>query len=457
MSKFKNSNKAIMTIILTGSFLSVLSMTVMTTAIPVIMNDLSISANTAQWLNSIFVIIIGLLAPVSAYELNRFTSRQIFFAAMLSFSVGTTLGFLAYDFNVLLLGRVFQAIGAGLFLPLVSAVIFAVYPMKKRGKMMGLSGLIGAFAPAVGPSFSGWLLEFYDWRMIFLVLLPIIALDMAAGYFVLTNVTKQQPTRLDLPSVLLSSIGLAAFLYGCNTAGVRDWSDWEVWGSVLAGAAAIIWFVCRQFLIRKPILDLRVFQNPIYSITSVIAMISFASMISAETILPIYMQSIMNLTPFQSGLVLLPGAVVLGIVSFFAGQLFDWKGARWLSIGGAVLLALFTFMLTRLTPQTTIGYLTFVQTARMLGISMINMPVRTAGLNELSEKYISHGIAVGSSTRQIGAGIGTALLIVVMTLSSQGGSFVGVKGVNTAFFVATITSIIALILSLFIPSTKKDN
>ncbi|WP_284139561.1 MULTISPECIES: MDR family MFS transporter [unclassified Virgibacillus] len=453
----KTNRLLIIAVLLPGAFLAILNQTLLATAIPHVMADLQITENTAQWVMTIFMLVNGIMIPITAFLTETFTTRRLFLFAMTTFAVGTMICAISPNFAILMVGRIIQAAGAGIMMPLMMTVFLLIFPIEKRGVAMGTVGLVISFAPALGPAISGWLLESYPWRSLFYVVLPFAIIDIIIAYFFMKNVTKRTFPKVDIQSIMLSTVGFGGLLYGFSAAGNVGWSSMIVISSIIIGIVALTVFIRRQFKLEQPILEFRVFANKIFTITTIIGMIAFTSLIAAEALLPIYMQNMAGYTALDSGLVILPGALLMGLMSPINGRIFDKIGARWLVITGSTILAITTFLYTRLTVDTSIAYLTIVFAIRMFGISMIMMPSTTAGLNQLSNRLIPHGSAMNNTMRQVAASIGTAVLITVMTQSAQGSNASipqMIQGVNTAFYVVTFLSLIALILAFFIKGNK---
>jgi EmrB/QacA subfamily drug resistance transporter len=321
---------------------------------------------------------------------------------------------------------------------------------------MGMFGLVISFAPAIGPTLSGWLVEQYPWRSLFYVILPIVIIDFFIAYLILKNVTEQTNPKLDILSIVLSSLGFGGLLYGFSSAGTNGWASEQVIISMLIGAVTLCWFILRQLKLKQPVLQFRVFQYKLFTLTTVLGMVVFIAMIGAATVLPLLMQNMLGFTAFESGLMLLPGALIMGFMNPITGRIFDKFGAKWLAIIGLVIVTVTTFMFTNLTPETTFIYLAVVNAVRMFGVAMVMMPVTTAGLNQLPAHLIPHGTAMNNTMRQVSGAVGTALLVTVMSQAAQPSRGVEglVHGVNVSFIVAGISAIIGLVMAFFIRKPK---
>ncbi|MEK3905806.1 MDR family MFS transporter [Oceanobacillus sp. FSL W7-1309] len=453
-------NKApLIAVLLSGAFVAILNQTLLATALPHIMADLQLDANTAQWLQSVFMLVNGIMIPITAFLIERFTTRALFLTAMTIFGLGTLMCAIAPVFSILMAGRVLQAAGAGIIMPLMQTIMFMIFPIEKRGSAMGMFGLVIAFAPAIGPTLSGLIVDHFPWRSLFYVILPIVILDIIFAYLLLKNVTNRTFPKLDILSIILSTLGFGGLLYGFSAAGNSGWTSMQVVLSLLIGALALVWFIFRQLKLEQPILEFRVFKYSVFTITTVLGMVLFIAMIGAAVILPLMMQNMLGFSALESGLALLPGALLMGIMSPITGRLFDKFGARWLSIIGVTILVITTFMFAIFTEETTFTYIAAVNAIRMFGISMVMMPVTTAGLNQLPTKLIPHGTAMNNTMRQVAGSVGTALLVTVMTSNSIPDQGVAgmLHGVNISFIVAAIFAVIALIMAFFIKNSRPEN
>ena len=439
----------LMLVLLSGAFAAILNQTLLATAIPHIMADLDLEADIAQWLQSVFMLVNGIMIPVTAFLIGKFSTRSLFFTALSLFGFGTLVCGLSPNFTVLMLGRILQASGAGIIMPLMQTILFLIYPREQRGTAMGFFGLVISFAPAIGPTLSGWFVEIYPWRGLFYIILPIVVIDLIVAWFILKNVTEQTNPKLDVFSIILSTFGFGGLLYGFSIAGSSGWLSPMVLISLIVGGVALTMFIRRQLRLEQPILEFRVFKDPIFTLATIIGMVAFMTMIGGAVILPIFMQNMLGFTAFESGLMMLPGALLMGIMSPVTGKLFDMFGPRWLVIPGLGIVTMTTFMFTVLDTETTFTYLAVVNAVRMLGISMVMMPSTTAGLNQLSNKLVPHGTAMNNTMRQIAGAVGTALFVSVMTMTmipDQGAEGM-IHGVNMSFILTGIFSLVGFILA----------
>lgn len=449
-------NIPILAVLLSGAFITILNQTLLATALPPIMIDFQVTENTVQWLQSIFMLVNGIMIPITAFLIGKFTTRKLFIFAMSSFAVGTLLAAITPFFSLLLVGRILQGAGAGIMMPLLQTIMFLLFPVEQRGRAMGMFGLVIAFAPAIGPSLSGYLVDHYPWRSVFYVVLPIAIVIIISAYFILKNITPLTDPKVDYFSIILSTLGFGGLLYGFSIAGSAGWGSVSVLISLIVGSITLIMFITRQLKLETPILEFKIFSYRLFTLTTVLGMIIFSAMIASTVILPLYMQIMLGYNAFHSGLMLLPGAIVMGVMNPITGTLFDKYGAKWLLRIGLFLATVTTFMFSNLSVETSFLYLAVLNAIRMLGISMVMMPSTTLGLNQLPKQLISHGTAMNNTLRQIAGAVGTAILVTVMTTTSlDNGTVSGaIQGVNTSFLITGFVLAGGLILSFRINDRK---
>ena len=474
----------LLSILMIGAFVAILNNTLFNIALPAIMKDLGISASTVQWLTTGFMLVNGIVIPTTAFLIQKYTVRQLFLTAMGLFAIGTVIGGFAASFPVLLTARLVQALGAAVIMPLLMNVLITSFPPEKRGGAMGVFGLVIIFAPAIGPTLSGWLIEHYHWSVLFYVLLPIVLLVFIFAFFKLHDQKERADIQIDTLSLLLSTIGFGGILYGFSSAGNEGWTHPTVITSIVVGLVFLLFFIWRQFRIETPMLSFRIYRHPIYALSSTIIITIAISMFSVMLILPMYLQNIRGFTPFESGLLMLPGAIIMGLMSPITGKIFDRYGVKVLAITGLTTVLITTYCFTQLSSSTSYTTLVILYSLRMLGISMVMMPIMTTGLNSLPQKDYPHGTAMNSTLQQVSGAFGSSLMISIMSnraetyakemmndaLSKPSSAPVDlavfkqqvlmdatIKGMDDAFWVATGIALLALILALFIKDSKKRN
>ncbi|WP_075313666.1 DHA2 family efflux MFS transporter permease subunit [Bacillus wiedmannii] len=498
--------KAVVAVLILGMFVSILNQTIINVALPPLMNEFNVSTSTAQWLITGFMLVNGILVPISAFLVSRFTYRKLFVAAMLFFTVGSIICAISGNFTMMMTGRVIQAVGAGILMPVGMNIFMTLFPPHKRGAAMGLLGVAMILAPAIGPTVTGWVIENYRWNLMFyaMFIIGLIITFLSLKFFTLAQPVSK--TKLDVFGVVSSSIGLGSLLYGFSEAGNNSWTSAEVVISLIIGVVGIAVFIWRELTTDNKMLDLQVFKYPVFTFTLVINAIVTMALFGGMLLLPVYLQNIRGFTPIESGLLLLPGSLIMGIMGPIAGKLFDKYGIRPLAIVGLAITTFATYEFTTLSMDTPYSVIMTDYIIRSIGMSFIMMPIMTAGMNALPMKLISHGTATQNTSRQVAGSIGTAILITLMTQqttahvadygnmlttsnpilvdkvhgmgqslaaiagSAQAGDAMStqllfgqisklsaINGINDAFLIATILAGIAWVLSFFLPSGNKSN
>ncbi|MFK9090193.1 DHA2 family efflux MFS transporter permease subunit [Bacillus salipaludis] len=474
----------ILAILMIGAFIAMLNETLLNVALPSIMKDLDVGASTVQWLSTGYMLVNGIMIPATAFLIQRYSVRGLFLTAISLFTVGTFLAGFSTVFPVLLVARLIQASGSAIMMPLLMNVMLTSFPPEKRGGAMGLFGLIFIFAPAVGPTLSGWMLEHFDWRMLFHFVSPIAVIVLLIGIFLLKDKKEKVEISLDALSLVLSSLGFGGLLYGFSSAGDKGWDSSLVYGTIIVGAISLILFILRQFKLEKPMLEFRIYKYPMFALSSAISVVISMAMFSAMLLLPIYVQTIRGISPMKSGLMMLPGAILMGIMSPITGKLFDKFGGRILAIIGLSITIVTSYFFSKLALDTSYSHLILLYSARMFGMSMVMMPVMTNGLNQLPARYYPHGTAMNSTLQQVSGAIGSALLVTIMTnrtkthaadlgaaamkhlteqptpalladMKQQIAMKAMLEGINDSFVVSVGIASIALILAFFIKRAKQ--
>lgn len=447
-------------IMIFGTFVTVLNQTVITPAQPSIMAEMGIDAATVQWLTTGFTLVNAIMIPVTAYLTDKHSTKALYIISLAIFAVGSLLAGIAPNFAVLLVGRLLQAAGAGILMPMVMTVLMLTFPPERRGSAMGIFGIVIAFAPAIGPSVAGLVIDSFGWRILFYAIAALIAIVIAVSVFALKRTEPLNPAaHLDKISVVMSTVGFGALLYGFSTIGSvgLNVSDSII---TLVGLVVLVLFFRRQLKMEQPMLNVRVLANRRFLIGTVIGMIVQASLLAAGVLMPIYLQSYMGYSATVSGLVIMPGAILMGIMNPFAGRLFDKYGPRVLSIIGLTVLTVSTVGFATLTSTTNVAWITIIYTVRMFSLSLVNMPITTWAMNALDNKVLNHGTSVNNTLRQVSGSLGTALLVSIdaFVAGSMSGSMgtveAGILGVNAAFFAAVVLSAIALGLTIAFVKNK---
>lgn len=450
---------AMVVVLLAGTFVAVLNATLLTPALPTIMREMDVASTTVQWLTSGYSLTEAVIIPLSAYLMGRLSTRKLYIGGIALFGIGSVVAALAPSFHVLLAGRVIQAASTGAVMPMVMSTILLVFPREKRGSAMGVVGLLIGFAPAIGPSLSGLLIDFVGWRAIFIIVATLSFFVVAVALGVLTNNSNFERGRFDLLSVVLSTIGLVCLLYGFSTFSSAD-NHLVTAALVAVGAVVVALYAHRQLKLDEPMLRVGILKNRRYATTILIVMIFLAALIGMETIMPLYIQGVLGHSATVSGVTLLPGALVGAIVGYFSGKIFDRFGVRRpVLIGGAVIVVA-AIGFTQMRVDSPIYYVAIVYTIMAVGMQFTMTPINTWGVNALANKDIQHAPSTSNTLNQVAGSFGVALLVSISSaVSSMSGSASATEqafaGYHASFCTTALLVVIAVTLIVVFVRDKK--
>lgn len=471
----KQKKYMLVVILLVGTFCTVLNQTLLATAYPTLMHYFHLSANTIQWLTTGFLLVNGIMIPVTAWLMNTVPSKWLYVSAMFIFLVGTIFCATAKSFEGLLLGRIIQAVGVGISIPLLQTIMLNIFPPNERGRAMGLVGLVIGLGPAIGPTLSGWVVDHHPWRVLFWLVIPIVTVVLIAALFLMPSVLPLTHPPLDALSLLWSTLGFGSLLYGFSSVGQYGWNSVIVLGTLVLGILFIAIFIRRQLRLEHPFLEMRVFKSRPFAIAALLSGVTNMAMVGIAMVFPLYVQELRGQSAFHSGLMLLPGAILMGIMMPISGNIFDKYGAKYLARIGMGILTLATVPFLFINETTPFILLIIFYGLRMFGISLVMMPVTTSGMNSLPTSLISHGTAVNNTFRQIASSIGTAILVSVLSNTTKKGmpspslehtdpsayheKFITatLNGYHAAFVVALIFCIIGWIVAFQVGKDKRHH
>ncbi len=447
-------------VLLVATFVVILNETILSVALPRLMVDLNISASSAQWLTSGFLLTMAIVIPVSGYILQSFNIRSVFIAAMTLFSLGTLLSASAPGFEVLLGGRVIQAMGTGLMFPLLITTVLNIVPAHSRGRMMGMISIVVSVAPALGPTISGLILQSMSWRAMFWIVLPVAVSALVLGAFFVRNVTTPRRTHLDVPSVALSAFAFGGVVYGLTLIGESASGHAPVppWIPLAVGPIALVLFIARQRELvqtERALLDLRPFTQVPFSLSVGLLCVIMLTLFGSLILLPLYMQNVLLKDTLTTGLTLLPGGLVMGLFAPIVGNLFDHFGPRPLVLPGTIALSSGMWTMSTLSVDSTLIHVIVGHVILSVGIAFALTPLMTTALGSLPRSLYSHGSAIVSTVQQVAGAAGTALFITFMTRGIQSTIARGedmrvadANGVHAAFQVGGIISVLAVVGAL---------
>ena len=462
MGESRKNRSGIVAILIIGAFITSLAQMVLTSALPSIMSTFNVTTSSAQWLTTTYILVLGIMIPSTAYLVNQFPIKGLFMTSMGLFLGGCIVSITANNFIFMVLSRVLQAIGAGIITQIVQVAMINLYPKEERGKAMGIYGFAIGVAPAIGPLVSGYIIDSFGWRFIFYILAIITILDMIFAVILLKSFMENKPSKLEVISLILSSLGFGGLLIGVTNIGTYTIASPLAYIPILIGLISLVLFVIRQIKVEDPLLDLRVFKVRNFTISIILICIVYMAMTSATMILSIYIQSARGMSAMVPGIVMLPGSIAMCILSPITGNILDKYGLRKLAISGCIMLGVGTLGFSYLEETTSIAVLTIMYTIRMIGITFLLMPVTTWGLNELKQEQIASGSAINSTLRQISGAVGSSLFVTIMTVVANNSVkatqvLADIEGMTVAFKYATFVIVIAIFVSIiYVKDKVKD-
>lgn len=462
MGESRKNRSGIVAILIIGAFITSLAQMVLTSALPSIMSTFNVTTSSAQWLTTTYMLVLGIMIPSTAYLVNQFPIKGLFMTSMGLFLGGCIVSITANNFIFMVLSRVLQAIGAGIITQIVQVAMINLYPKEERGKAMGIYGFAIGVAPAIGPLVSGYIIDSFGWRFIFYILAIITILDVIFAVILLKSFMENKPSKLEVISLILSSLGFGGLLIGVTNIGTYTIANPLAYIPILIGLISLVLFVIRQIKVEDPLLDLRVFKVRNFTISIILICIVYMAMTSATMILSIYIQSARGMSAMVPGIVMLPGSIAMCILSPITGNILDKYGLRKLAISGCIMLGVGTLGFSYLEETTSIAVLTIMYTIRMIGITFLLMPVTTWGLNELKQEQIASGSAINSTLRQISGAVGSSLFVTIMTVVANNSVkatqvLADIEGMTVAFKYATFVIVIAIFVSIiYVKDKVKD-
>ncbi len=456
-------NNTVIWVLIVSAFTVILNETIMGVAIPHLMEDLGITALAAQWLTTAFLLTMSVVIPITGFLLQRFSTRALFILAMSLFLAGTALAAAAPGFEVLLAARVVQASGTAVMLPLLMTTVMTLEPPATRGRRMGMISVVISVAPAIGPTISGLILSQLSWRFLFIAVIPVAVAVLALGFARMQTVNEPRKTPVDLWSIPLTAAGFGGLVFGLSRIGE---STEGISPSVLValgiGVVGLGLFVWRQLVLQRTdaaLLDLRTFKTPAFVVSVLLFVVSMMGLFGTIILLPLYMQGVLGLSVLASGLTLLPGGLLMGLLSPSVGRLFDRVGPRPLLVPGLSLVAVALWALALAVSSTTSWWILLASHMTLsLGLACVFTPLFTSSLGSLPPRLYSHGSAIVSTIQQVAAAAGTALFVSTMAAIAARRLLEGntevvaqAEGIKAALLVGAALATVGIPLSALVP------
>ncbi len=390
-----------------GVLSMVLAMTTVNVAVPDVMGAFGIGQDQAQWMSSAYMATMTAGMLINAWLTGVLGERRTFVGSLFFFSVGALLGGMAPTEDALIFARVLQGFSAGVAQPLVMATIFTVFPAERRGMAMGVFGLGVVFAPAIGPTLGGAMIEYFSWHYVFFISLPFCGLAAILGLMFMP--TRPIPRQIP-PFDWLGFALLCAALFGLMT-GIADgqregWSSDVIVIRLTAGVAASVAFVFWELYTPRALLDIRIFTNLEFSATAMIAFIFGAGMMGSTYVMPVFVQTVIGFTPLLAGLMMMPAGIMLAFIFPIAGRMADAMPASTMIIGGLLLFAAGFALMTAADVDTTFWTLVGMVMVSRLGLGFINPSLNASSLKALPADKVRQGAGIANFMRQLGGAFG---------------------------------------------------
>lgn len=452
--------KLAMVSMMLGAFVGMFSETSLNIALPQLMAQLHVNQSTVQWLVTGYMLVIGVVLPLSSLLTKWFTARQIVIFGLCAFTFGSVVSAIGNGFLMVLIGRMIQGIGTGLILPLMFTVALQIFPPQKIGAVMGMCALVIMFAPAIGPTLTGLILGISSWRWVFWSFVPFLLIAFIFAISSLENISELSKPHVDILSILASAVGFAGLIAGVSFASDSGWLSAKVLCCIIIGIIALIFYGYRQMHIAQPILNLRVFCHRNFRIGASIVMLDFGIILSAMYLLPQYIQNGMLLPVALTGIIMLPGGIINAIVSAIAGRMYDNLGAKFPVRLGMLIALIGALMLAFVSTHTAIWYIILAHVILMIGAPLAMSPSQTSALNSLTGRESADGSTILNTLQQIVGALATALATSFLEMGrhaitgSRAVTFT--NGVHYGFYFTIALVILGLILSMNITDDSNN-
>ncbi len=457
-------NRVAIVLLLAAVFVVFLNETTMNVAIPQIMEDLRITPSQGQWLTTAFALTMAVVIPVTGFLLERLNTRPVYITAMSLFTAGTLIAATAPTFGVLIAGRIVQASGTAIMMPLLMTTVLTLVPLSDRGRIMGRISIVMSVAPAIGPAVSGLILQFTAWRGLFWVMLPISALMLLIGIARVPNVSEPRKVPLDVPSVILAAFGFSGVVFGLSNLGlaVEGKAMMPSWIPLVIGGIALGLFIWRQLLLQRrdrALLDLRTFRARSFTVSILFLVILMAVLFGVVILLPIYLEQGLGVATLTIGLTLLPGGLAMGLLGPLVGRLYDRFGPAPLVIPGTIVMSAAIWAMTFFSVDTPLWYVLVTHVVLSLSLGFLFTPVFTTATSALPSHLYSHGSATIGTIQQVAGAAGTAAFIALLATGTAAAGAPNaevatpeqlIAGLHLAFLGGAILSPLAIVAAFFV-------
>ncbi|MCH5268989.1 MAG: multidrug efflux MFS transporter [Lachnospiraceae bacterium] len=434
--------------------------TALSTALPPIIANYNIDIATGQWLTSAYSLAMGIMMPLTAFLITRFPTKNLYLVAIALFLIGLAVCIFAPNFTVMMVGRILQACSNGITTSMAQVVLLSIYPPEKQGAVMGWYGLSVGAAPVIAPTLAGILVDSLGWKTIFIIPFFILLLSLICAFVAFDNVLETRKQSFDIISFILSGLGFGGITLGVGNISSSGITNPITFIPLVIGIVTIIIFVWRQLSLEQPFLELRIFRYKKFAVSVIGSMILYFIMMGGSLLMPVYVQSVLGRSATISGLVTLPGSLVMAFVSPVAGKLYNKMGMKKLAVIGSIGLLLGSIGMSLVGLDTPLIVPALLNALRCIAIGCLMMPFVTWGIGSLENKHTAHGSALLTSLRTISGAVGSAVFVGIMNAvavssAAQYGEKAGIHGMNIAFVVMSVVSVIMVMFAVIGISSKE--
>jgi EmrB/QacA subfamily drug resistance transporter len=399
-----------------GVFMVILDTTVMNVAFQALRTEFGGNINDTQWILSLYVLALGISTPLAGFLADRFGSKKVYLGGLAVFGLGSLLSGLATSLPMLIVARGIQGVGGGIAMPLGTALLLQAFPHNEQGRALGIFGIAGLVAPALGPVLGGWLVDQNLWRVIFFINPPIALVAVLLGTRFLREHSYPAKPSFDLAGVVTEVIGFGAILYAASIAAHKGWGSPTVLAFFAVGAVSLIAFVLVELYVAKdPLMDLRLFRRPVFLNASLLGWVVTVALFGAGFLMPLYLQSLRGHTALNTGLILLPMALTGGIFVTSSGRLYDRFGPRPLLVLGCAILMVNTWQLSLLGGDSSVTWIMFLLGLRGVALGLMVQTTMVTALSVVPRYDLARGSSLTSAARQVVQSVGVAILATVLT------------------------------------------
>lgn len=442
-----------------GAFVGMFSETSLNIALPQLMKALQVGQSSIQWLVTGYMLVIGIVLPLSSLLTKWFTTKKLVLFGIGAFIIGSLISGFGNNFSIVLVGRMIQGIGTGIILTLMFTIAMLIFPPNKLGTVKGVLALVIMFAPAIGPTLTGLILAAGSWRDIFFTFALILVIAFVIGLFTLTNVSQITKPKVDWLSIVLSIIAFSGLIAGASFASEMGWLSVPVLASLIVGISALVFYVRRQLKLNVPVLNMRVFRHRNFTLGAILVMIDFGIILSAMYLLPQYLQNGLLVAVALTGIIMLPGGVINAATSALAGRMYDSFGAKWPARIGFAVAFVGAVMLALVTTHSAIWYVVLAHIILMIGAPLAMPPSQTSALNSLKGLESADGSAILNTMQQIVGALATALATSFLTVGRNAvtgsAAFKFTNGVHYGMYFTIALTVIGFIVALFVKDDGK--